>query len=159
MPRGNSSASHASEGTYCLVLSCDGCTVRVGALGEVLFPAGYYVYVGSALGPAGLSRVARHVRLAERGEGRTRWHIDYLLCSPSFSLRAVYCFPARVRAECRIASLLPGEPVPGFGCSDCRCRSHLFFSPADPGESIGKAARALSLPVLSKNIKTPKGDS
>jgi len=34
------------------------------------------------------------------------------------------------RAECTIAEALSRQfdAIPGFGCSDCRCPSHLFFS-------------------------------
>jgi Uri superfamily endonuclease len=30
--------------------------------------------------------------------------------------------------ECQLAARVAenGEPVDGFGCSDCRCRSHLY---------------------------------
>jgi sugar fermentation stimulation protein A len=49
-------------------------TMEVGKLGNFRFPAGYYVYTGSALG--GLeSRIARHFRRKKR----LHWHIDYLL--------------------------------------------------------------------------------
>ncbi|HOS82370.1 MAG TPA: GIY-YIG nuclease family protein [Methanolinea sp.] len=143
------------KGTYCLVLSSESCRVHVGALGELAFPGGYYVYVGSALGPGGLSRVTRHIRLSKRPGSRPRWHIDYLLCSPSFSLETVYCFPTGERAECRLASLLSGIPIPRFGCSDCRCHSHLFFYSTHPAAQIGKAAAILSLSVHSKTIKNP----
>lgn len=44
----------AEKGIYCLILKTGGAVLDVGALGgEVTFPAGYYVYVGSALGPGG----------------------------------------------------------------------------------------------------------
>ena len=49
-------------------------TIVVGRLGRFEFPAGYYVYTGSA--KRGLeSRIARHLRRRKR----MRWHIDYLL--------------------------------------------------------------------------------
>jgi Uri superfamily endonuclease len=28
------------------------------------------------------------------------------------------------------------EPVTGFGCSDCRCASHLFFARRKPGSGL-----------------------
>lgn len=141
------------KGIYCLVLSCESCTVRVGSLGDLRFFGGYYVYVGSALGPGGLSRVTRHIRLSRCACSRPRWHIDYLLCSPLFSLETVYCFPTGKRAECLLASLLCGIPVPRFGCSDCSCHSHLFFYPNHPAAHIEKAAVELSLSAHSKTIK------
>jgi len=48
--------------------------IRVGKLGTFDFPAGWYVYTGSAMN--GLTaRIARHLRR----EKRLHWHIDYLL--------------------------------------------------------------------------------
>ncbi len=48
--------------------------LKIGRLGVFLFPAGRYVYTGSAL--SGLNRrLARH----QRQEKRLHWHIDYLL--------------------------------------------------------------------------------
>lgn len=50
--------------------------IRVGALGVCQFPAGWYVYTGSARG--GLAqRISRHLR-ADR---RLHWHVDYLLAA------------------------------------------------------------------------------
>lgn len=111
-------------GTYTLVVECsEPATVAVGALGAVEFPAGWYAYVGSALGPGGFSRVRRHRELAA-GERETRhWHLDYLLGHPAASLDAVVAAVADI--ECAVATGLDGERVPGFGCSDCGCDSHL----------------------------------
>lgn len=39
------------------------------------------------------------------------------------------------RMECRIAKAMTkagGKAVAGFGCSDCRCRSHLFRLSGSP---------------------------
>jgi Uri superfamily endonuclease len=47
----------------------------VGKLGVLSVQAGYYVYVGSALGPDSLAaRVGRQYRR----EKTLRWHVDYL---------------------------------------------------------------------------------
>jgi Uri superfamily endonuclease len=54
-------------GTYALLLSsaADG-VIRVGRLGDLRLQPGFYVYVGSALGPGGVrARLAHHMRLAE----------------------------------------------------------------------------------------------
>ncbi|MCQ8893480.1 MAG: GIY-YIG nuclease family protein [Methanolinea sp.] len=146
------------KGAYCLVLQNPPCRERVGALGEREFAGGFHVYVGSAGGPGGLARVLRHIRTAGNDAARPRWHIDYLLCSRSFTLVSVHCFPTERRVECRLAALLSGEPVQGFGCSDCQCGSHLFYYPAYPGGQIEKAAAKLSLSVISKTLKNPEGD-
>lgn len=101
--------------------------IAVGALGVRRFPAGWYVYVGSACGPGGLrGRVGHHLR----GGRMPRWHIDFL--RRGACLRELWCLPgAPAEAEHRWAALLaecPGAsvPVPRFGASDCRCRAHLF---------------------------------
>jgi len=55
-------------GTYALVLRlARATTIHVGALGAVDFAPGWYVYVGSALGPGGLAaRVNRHLSRSKR---------------------------------------------------------------------------------------------
>src|SRR5690349_8091196 len=62
-------------GVYQLYLDLANATVlEIGRLGRLAFPAGLYVYTGSALG--GLRpRLARHLRR----EKRHHWHIDHLL--------------------------------------------------------------------------------
>lgn len=118
-------------GTYTLVVELDEPTnLTVGALGTHTFECGYYAYVGSALGPGGFARVDRHRELAT-GERDTRhWHVDYLLRAETATLVDVVQTEG-VDAECEIATLLDGETVPGFGCSDCRCGSHLYFHPKE----------------------------
>ena len=138
-------------GTYTLVVELDErTTLTVGALGTHTFERGYYAYVGSALGPGGFARVDRHRELAT-GERDTRhWHVDYLLGAETATLVDVVQTEG-VDAECEIAalladqrdthdvsaserdtlSLLDGEAAPGFGCSDCRCDSHLYFHPKE----------------------------
>lgn len=65
------------QGAYLLVVELkEASKISVGALGKILFPEGYYVYAGSALGPGDISaRITRH----KRREKRRHWHIDYLL--------------------------------------------------------------------------------
>jgi len=113
-------------GSYLLVLRHVGTeTVAVGALGAVRFRDGYYVYAGSAFGPGGLGRVERHRRTAEEDDA-LHWHIDHLLVRDTTSVdRAVTV--AGEDIECRLAQDIGGEPVEGFGCSDCDCDSHLSY--------------------------------
>ena len=114
-------------GTYTLVVDFDAAaTIEVGALGERGFERGWYTYVGSARGPGGFSRVERHRELAA-GERETRhWHIDSLLGHPAASVAGVVR-TAGVDGECAVAGALDGERLPGFGCSDCDCDSHLVY--------------------------------
>lgn len=128
------------KGIYCLILRTCGAIVSVGALGDVTFPAGWYCYVGSALGPGGLARVTRHIRLFH-GEGarRPRWHIDYLLTDDRFMLERVISGETTERLECTFARHIGGDGVPGFGCSDCRCTTHLLYRDRDPQEECCRA--------------------
>ncbi|MGA2385727.1 MAG: DUF123 domain-containing protein [Candidatus Bathyarchaeia archaeon] len=56
------------------------------------------------------------------------WHIDYFLGSEAANVIAVFCSAGLKAKECEIASLLGAnaQPIAGFGCSDCKCSSHLF---------------------------------
>jgi sugar fermentation stimulation protein A len=103
-------------------------TIRVGRLGKVHFPAGVYYYVGSA--QRGLhARIERH----GRRDKVLRWHMDYL--STKALMLGAILIPGRRQDECRLARRMAGLftiAAPGFGCSDCACRRHLFYSPRLP---------------------------
>ena len=112
------------KGTYAILMALGSDSVLdVGALGSILFPSGRYCYVGSAMG--GLDqRISRHLSR----EKRARWHIDVLTLAAD-SAEAYESYPDPV-PECELARMAEEsgmEPfAPGFGCSDCRCRTHLF---------------------------------
>ncbi len=94
----------------------------VGRLGEFDFPAGRYVYTGSAKRNLD-ARIARHIRR----EKALRWHIDYLLTAPG--VRVVEVVRSR-RGECVLNRAGRGRIlVVGFGASDCRadCGAHLKY--------------------------------
>ena len=116
------------KGSYALVYRLEkDRKIGVGSLGEINFPKGFYVYIGSAFGPGGLKRVDRHRRLCEDGEGSVHWHIDYLSTEPSSELVRAYLIPEE-DVECRLSDRISGEMegrFKGFGCSDCSCGSHL----------------------------------
>ena len=102
-------------------------TVRVGALGRHVFPAGWYVYTGSAHN--GLAqRVARHLRHNKR----KYWHIDYLLAVADHV--EAFVLPGGKLTECELHARLRGSRVliPGFGASDCRCEAHLAYRDRRP---------------------------
>ncbi len=96
--------------------------LTIGALGEFDFPAGCYVYTGSARRNFD-ARVARHLRK----EKILRWHIDYLLTAPGVTVLDVR---RATEPECKLNQNGGGEVlIPGFGASDCRagCGSHLRY--------------------------------
>ena len=95
----------------------------MGSLKVILFPRGYYAYVGSAL--SGFkARLNRHLK----SDKQLRWHIDYLLEKAAIN-KIILC-PTEDKVECAIAQALSRQfnSVPGFGCSACQCRSHLLFA-------------------------------
>lgn len=117
------------RGAYVLILSLDHPQrIAVGSLGETDFQEGYYLYIGSAM--KGLTaRLARH----QRKRKRMHWHIDYLRDKAML----VEALPIRssLRMECSIAKdmyALPASPIPGFGCGDCACDTHLFYMSHSP---------------------------
>jgi Uri superfamily endonuclease len=135
----------AEPGTYALLLKLDKQErITVGKLGAFDFTAGYYLYVGSALGSGGLrARLARHRRdsknSSQSSPGQTgkklHWHIDYLL--QRAQLVEVWSLASEERLECKwseVARRLSGAQVPvrGFGSSDCRCPAHLIYFSARP---------------------------
>ncbi len=107
--------------SYCLFIRVPaGLTVKIGRLGDFTFPAGRYVYTGSAKRNL-RARVNRHLRR----EKRWRWHIDYLLAGAGVTVESVLLSAC---SECELAARCGGEiVVSGFGSSDCRsgCGSHL----------------------------------
>ncbi|RXE56852.1 endonuclease III [Methanoculleus taiwanensis] len=141
------------KGVYCLLFRNRPGEIRVGSLGSVPFAGGWHCYVGSALGSGGLARAERHVRLSRERDRSPRWHVDYLLLDPRFTLSAIVSAPTSRGVECDLARLISECPVPGFGCSDCRCRSHLFWRPENPTEEVTAAFRALGLACRYQNYQ------
>jgi Uri superfamily endonuclease len=144
------------KGVYCLVFQNPGCPIQIGALGEIAFQSGWHIYVGSALGSGGLKRLGRHISIARSHDKQPKWHVDYLLTSPFFSLvYAVYAVTGD-RFECWLAHTLNDSSVPAFGCSDCSCSSHLLFRRHDPKEEILAAFRELQLNPVIKTLINPQ---
>jgi sugar fermentation stimulation protein A len=113
-----------AKGTYILLIEIPrGVRMKVGALGVLEFSQGFYAYCGSAMG--GLAaRINRHLRRKKK----VRWHVDYLL--EKGRITKVLYAETNERLECQLADGLSNvfNAYPGFGSSDCRCPSHLFFS-------------------------------
>lgn len=117
-----------TKGAYCLCIKVQEDTaVEVGALGNQTFPKGEYVYVGSALNSLE-PRIKRHMLTSTGNHAVTHWHIDYLLREPAVTIQETYVIETGDKLECSIAEKVAekGQPVRGFGCSDCRCVSHLY---------------------------------
>ena len=116
-------------GNYILVLElAEDRVIPVGGLGRVFFRKGYYLYVGSARKNLA-KRIERHLRRRKT----FFWHVDYLR-DQSERCTAI---PIRTRhpLEHEIARALGGVAewaIPGFGCSDCSCETHLFGMGVDP---------------------------
>jgi len=133
------------SGTYLLALwLSDKRVVRVGRLGLVEFPRGWYAYVGSALGPGGIqARLRRHRRrLSDPGQRgpaakRAHWHVDYLREEAAWG--GAWGRSGAARLECAWAAALSARPgasiaAVGFGASDCGCRAHLVHLPQLPAD-------------------------
>jgi len=115
-----------SEATYILVINIsEDLKIRVGQLGEVFFKEGDYIYIGSAKACLE-ARLQRYLRK----EKRIFWHIDYLLRSEKTKILRIWTIDKKV--ECQTAEVFYQEPTTkiikkGFGSSDCKCLTHLFF--------------------------------
>jgi Uri superfamily endonuclease len=117
------------KGTYCLCIkNKKEKKLNIGALGTLDFPTGYYIYIGSALHSL-IPRLDRHLKTSEGNHHVTHWHIDYFLKEKDVQIQSIFIIEKKDRLECKIAAKVSkhGEPVPHFGCSDCKCSSHLFI--------------------------------
>ncbi|HWQ66031.1 MAG TPA: DUF123 domain-containing protein [Methanospirillum sp.] len=140
-------------GIYILLFKNTETAIPIGSLGTVRFGGGFHAYVGSALGPAGLSRVRRHITLAAEKNKKPRWHVDHLLINPAFCLVRVYCGKTHNQLECQLARGIPLLSIRGFGSSDCHCLAHLFGSPDDPDDQIREAFRRVGVVPLIREIQ------
>lgn len=107
------------------VMSKDYREISIGKLGSFHFSEGYYVYVGSAKRNI-LARVNRHIQI----DKKKRWHMDYL--RPYVQILDIQTYSGE-EGECGLFKRLMNEnsgiiPAKGFGSSDCKCISHLFYS-------------------------------
>lgn len=134
-----------AKGSYVLVLwLAESRTLDVGKLGQFDFRAGYYLYVGSAFGAGGLAGRLKH----HLNPQKTHWHIDYLRAIAE--LQEIRFTAEEQRRECQWAAELAklpqlSRPYPGFGSTDCRCVSHLFYCPSAMALSIVRSLTPLAL--------------
>jgi len=91
----------------------------------VSFKKGDYIYIGSAKGCLE-TRLQRHLKK----EKRIFWHIDYFLENKKVKILQIWTIDKKV--ECQTAEVFCQDPnseiiKKGFGSSDCKCLTHLFF--------------------------------
>ncbi len=119
----------ADRGSYILLIRVENPKrIGVGSLGSIHFRRGYYLYVGSAMGSLS-KRVNRHLRKKKP----LRWHIDYLVKEADY----IKALPIRASEplECFISNAIreiADDSIKGFGTSDCRCESHLYWMRDNP---------------------------
>ena len=133
------------KGIYALILKLDkNIDLTIGKLGMFHFKTGYYYYIGSALGTGGFKRVTRHFNVASGKNSTRKWHIDHFL--PYSEVICAVLLPTGEALECKAAKTIMefSQFIPGFGCSDCTCRSHLFFNESDIKNDIISIARKLT---------------
>ena len=131
---GAAALAEKNRGIYFLVIRLDNKTIiTVNRIENPLLAPGWYIYAGSA--KANLTqRIARHLRKRKKNH----WHIDYLTRSAS----SVKAFPIATERdlECSLArdiADLADDKIIGFGSSDCRCSSHLFYFSENPLHNRG----------------------
>ena len=137
-------------GTYALVIFLkERLHLQIGRLGTYEFPPGFYIYVGSAL--RGLnSRLKRHLS----SEKSLHWHIDYLLLHAR--IIQIWYSLSNDKLECTwnaiVAGLSGATPfIPGFGSSDCQCRTHLTrFLTAPSFDSFKRELKNSRVPQLRR---------
>lgn len=123
-----------TAGTYALLFTLsEDFEGEVGRLGRIRLTAGRYCYVGSAAN--GLeARLRRHVS----GEKKMRWHIDRLTVRAT-GFKALASVGGTI-PECAVShaaaesGMIPS--IKGFGCSDCKCQTHLFYVSAESEDAL-----------------------
>lgn len=109
--------------TYCLLIKKEiAGKLQIGKLGVFEFPAGYYVYTGSARRGVD-ARINRHFSRRET----LRWHVDYLL--EKSVIEKVFLAEKKECELNREVFSLPGATIVArkLGSSDCSCSSHLAY--------------------------------
>jgi len=136
------------KGVYVLILRLDRPQkLNIGKLGLLTFQSGYYAYVGSALNSLE-KRIDRHLRKNKK----LHWHIDYL----TLKAKPVCVIFAKTefKIECKIANELSDlESVKGFGCTDCNCKSHLFYA-----RNLDKLIKNVKEAFVSVGLKPARKD-
>ncbi len=119
-----------NKGSYLLVIENQKeQSVDIGKLGTRQLAKGFYVYVGSAMG--GLDqRLKRHRSKSKK----KHYHIDYIL-SGNMKIKKEYQIQSTQRLESKISkrvSEVCDYSIFGFGSSDTKDDSHLFYFKNNP---------------------------
>lgn len=118
-----------TKGAYFLIIKLGrNRRISVGKLGRLYFKKGYYCYVGSALNNL-TKRIERH----KSKKKKLRWHIDYFLRYGK--IIGVVKIKTNRKIECKLSKKIDRVTdsfIKGFGCCDCKCRSHLYYSKNKP---------------------------
>jgi Uri superfamily endonuclease len=122
------------QGTYALLFKCLlPIDAVVGKIGPIHLSVGYWIYVGSAMGPGGLrARLNHHLRPSRH----PRWHLDYI--KHGMRPLTIWATSDTVNREHDWSTCLSemegaSRPIAGFGASDCACHAHLIHLPRQPG--------------------------
>lgn len=91
----------------------------------MFFKKGDYIYIGSAKGCLE-ARLGRHLKK----DKKSFWHIDYLLKDERTKISQIWMILKSI--ECETAEVFYKNPFTetvrkGFGSSDCKCETHLFY--------------------------------
>jgi Uri superfamily endonuclease len=125
------------KGVYVLIIQLTRDTeIEVGALGRLYFSSGFYAYVGSAQ-----KNLEKRLERYTRREKKKFWHIDYFLSHSDTKIVGFLVSEAQKEQECQTASDIAkvGKAIEGFGCSDCKCSSHLIkIDNAELQEQLGE---------------------
>jgi Uri superfamily endonuclease len=146
------------KGVYALIINTsEHVVVNAGALGDVGFVPGIWVYIGSALG-TGSTRLDHRIRRHFSSAKTLHWHIDFLLDRTGPPADVIWARAER-DMETQVAQALKQHadfeigPL-GFGSSDCvaACGSHIFRYSAD-----GEIRSVLSSLFLELGLKSFSG--
>jgi Uri superfamily endonuclease len=112
------------KGSYILIIkSKKNFKIKIGKIGEVYFKKGYYLYIGSSK-KTYKSRILRYLNKIKR----KHWHIDYLIINKNIIIIGFILLLNK--NECDISNTLYNNKfkyINKFGCSDCKCKSHLYY--------------------------------
>ncbi|MFB0560832.1 MAG: DUF123 domain-containing protein [Candidatus Lokiarchaeia archaeon] len=129
------------KGVYSLLIELPVETqIQVGKLGRINFPAGFYIYTGSAMGKGASSLKGRMLRhLSDKK--KNFWHIDYFLSNKSSKVMAIVSAGTMENKEHDVVKALKENAkvvYKKFGASDCKrkCTSHLLYIDRNQSENI-----------------------